>query len=174
MTNQFTYSGAGDLKTFMDGKNQVTTWNYDEYGRATNKVDATSTEIFRYSFDPNGRLTNRWTAAKGNTVYRYDLLGNLTNVDYAVSPDLTMQYDALNRLTNLVDAVGTNVYTYDAASQLLSEDGPWASDTLTYTYAQRLRTSLTLQQPTGSWTNGYLYDVAKRLTNITSQAGAFG
>lgn len=157
-----------------DGKNQVTTWNYDEYGRATNKVDATSTEIFRYRFDPNGRLTNRWTAAKGNTVYRYDLLGNLTNVDYAVSPDLTMQYDALNRLTNLVDAVGTNVYTYDAASQLLSEDGPWASDTVTYTYAQRLRTSLTLQQPTGSWTNGYRYDVAKRLTNITSQAGAFG
>ena len=38
-----------------------------------------------------------------------------------------MQYDALNRLTNLVDAVGTNVNTYDAASQLLSEDGPWAS-----------------------------------------------
>ena len=70
-----------------------------------------------------------------------------------------MQYDALNRLTNLVDAVGTNVYTYDAASQLLSEDGPWASDTITYTYANRLRTSLTLQQPTGSWTNGYLYDV---------------
>ncbi|MFO1511390.1 MAG: hypothetical protein U1F83_00500 [Verrucomicrobiota bacterium] len=50
------------------GNNQVTTWNYDEYGRATNKVDATSTEIFRYRFDPNGRLTNRWTAAKGNTV----------------------------------------------------------------------------------------------------------
>ena len=47
----------GDLKTLTDGKNQVTSWNYDEYGRATNKVDATSTEIFRYSFDPNGRLT---------------------------------------------------------------------------------------------------------------------
>jgi hypothetical protein len=31
-------------------------------------VDATSTEIFRYRFDPDGRLTNRWTAAKGNTV----------------------------------------------------------------------------------------------------------
>jgi len=61
------------LKTLTDGKNQVTTWNYDEYGRATNKVDATSAEIFRYSFDPNGRLTNRWTAAKGNTLYRYDL-----------------------------------------------------------------------------------------------------
>ena len=39
-------------------------------------MDATSTEIFRYNFDPNGRLTNRWTAAKGNTVYRYDLLGS--------------------------------------------------------------------------------------------------
>jgi YD repeat-containing protein len=84
-------------------------------------VDATSTEIFRYNFDPNGRLTNRWTAAKGNTVYRYDALGNLTNVDYAVSPDLTMQYDALNRLTNMVDAVGTNVYTYDGRGGLCKQ-----------------------------------------------------
>lgn len=173
-TNRYTYSGASDLLTLKDGKNQTTTWHYDEYGRTTNKVDATSTEIYRFSYDPNNRLTNRWTAAKGNTVYRYDSVGNLTNVDYAVSPDLTMQYDSLNRLTNLVDAVGTSRYTYDAASQLLSEDGPWASDTLSYTYANRLRASLSLQQPSGSWTNGYSYDVSKRLTNITSPAGSFG
>ena len=85
------------MKTLTDGKNQVTTWNYDEYGRATNKVDATCTEIFRDSFDPNARLTNRSTAANGHTVYGYDLPGNLTNVDYAVSADLTMQQDALSR-----------------------------------------------------------------------------
>jgi RHS repeat-associated protein len=173
-TNKYAYTPAGDLRTLTDGKNQVTTWNYDEYGHTTNKLDATSTEIFRFAYDPNGRLTNRWTAAKGNTGYRYDAVGNLTNVDYAVSPDVTLQYDALSRLTNTVDAVGTNVYSYDAIGQLLTEDGPWASDTLTYTYAQRLRQSLNLQQPSGAWTNGYSYDVAKRLTNITSQAGSFG
>ncbi|MFO1513342.1 MAG: hypothetical protein U1F83_10590 [Verrucomicrobiota bacterium] len=67
-------------------------------------MDAGSTKIFRYLFDPNGRLTNRWTAAKGNTVYRYDLPGNLTHVDYAVSPDLTMPYDALSRAFSIAVA----------------------------------------------------------------------
>ena len=79
-------TGAGDLKTLTDGKNQITTWNYDEYGRTTNKLGATRTEIFRFTFDPNNRLTNRWTATKDNTVYGYDPVGKLTNVSYAVSP----------------------------------------------------------------------------------------
>jgi len=72
---------SGNLKTLTDGNNQTTTWNYDIYGRSTNKVDAQSREVFRYSYDPNNRLTNRWSAQKGNTVYRYDPVCNLTNVD---------------------------------------------------------------------------------------------
>jgi RHS repeat-associated protein len=75
---------------------------------------------------------------------------------------------------NMLDGVGTTRYSYTAVSQILSEVGPWSSDTVTYGYSDMLRTSLSLQQPTGSWTNGYAYDAAKRLTNVTSQAGAFG
>ena len=56
-TNSFAYSPASDLLSLTDGKSQVTAWNYDEYGRATNKLDA------------NNRLTNRWTPAKGNAGY---------------------------------------------------------------------------------------------------------
>ena len=52
--------------------------------------------------------------------------------------------------------------------------GPWANDTVTNGYVNRLRTSLGLQQPTGIWTNGFGYDSAKRLTNVASQAGSFG
>ena len=55
-----------------------------------------------------------------------------------------------------------------------SEDGPWANDTVTNGYSNRLRASLGLQQPTGIWTNGFGYDSAKRLTNVTSQAGGSG
>lgn len=36
-----------------------------------------------------------------------------------------------------------------------------------------MRTGLALQQPTGVWTNGFWYDYAKRLTNVTSPAGTF-
>ena len=63
-------------------------------------------------------------------VYGYDAVGNLTGVTYPVSPASALDYDALNRLTNMVDAVGTTVYGYDNAGQLLSEGGLWPDDTV--------------------------------------------
>ncbi len=59
--------------------------------------------VFFCQFDPNHRLTNRWSAAKDSTVCGFDAVGNLTNTDYAVSTDITLQYDTLNRLTNMVE-----------------------------------------------------------------------
>ena len=74
----------------------------------------------------------------------------------------------------MVDVVGTTKYTYYEGGLLNTEDGRWVSDTVTYSYNNaRLRSGLSLQQPTGTWTNGLLYDAAKRLSNLTSQAGAF-
>ena len=32
----------------------------------TNKIDAASTEIFRYAYDATGLLTNRWTQGQGD------------------------------------------------------------------------------------------------------------
>ena len=72
-----------------------------------------------------------------------------------------------------VDAADTTVYSYTAGNQLLTEDGPFASNNVTSTYINRLRTALSLQQPTGSWTNGLGYDSARRLTNVISPAGTF-
>src|ERR1043166_9678855 len=77
---QFTYNAADELLTLTDGKSQTTSWNYDEYGRVTNKVDAAANIIFKYAYDGDNRLTNRWTAAKGTTSYSYDNAGNLTSV----------------------------------------------------------------------------------------------
>jgi RHS repeat-associated protein len=173
-TNQYGYNGADDLLTVTDGNGHTTTWGYDAYGRVTNKVDAASTLAFAYKYDPDSRLTNRWSAAKGNTAYSYDAVGNLTKVTYPVSPAITLSYDALNRLTNMVDGVGTTVYDYDTAGQLLSEDGPWANDTVSYTYQSRLRTSLSVQAPNAdAWSQSYGYDSARRLTSVSSPAGAF-
>lgn len=174
-TNRFVYDAAGNLRQLIDGKNQTNQWRYDAFGRATNKTDAAGSEVFRYTYDSNDRLTNRWTPAKGHTVYRHDPLGNVTNIDYAVSPDLVLQYDSLNRLTNVADAVGTTKFSYNATSQLLSEDGPWSDDTVSYSYANRVRSSLSLLQPgAAAWSQAYGYDAMQRLTNVASPAGVFG
>jgi RHS repeat-associated protein len=74
----------------------------------------------------------------------------------------------------MVDAAGTTKYTYTTGNQLLTESQPFSSSTLTNTYVNRLRTSLSLQQPTGVWTNSFAYDAAARMTNVTSPAGSFG
>jgi RHS repeat-associated protein len=170
----YTYSAAGDLLTLTDGKNQTTTWAHDVNGRVISKLDQAGAEILRYNYDAEGRLTNRWSAAKGDTFYFYDPVGNLTNIAYPASPQVTLAYDALNRLTAMVDAAGTTVYSYTAGDQLRTEDGPFASDTVTNTYQNRFRVALALQQPDGLWTNGFAYDSGARLTNVTSEAGAFG
>jgi len=86
MTNSFAYNAAGDLTKLTDGKAQTTTWNYDQFGRVTNKLDATSAELFRYTYDANGRFTTRWTPAKLTTAYSYDAMGNLTLINYPASP----------------------------------------------------------------------------------------
>ena len=87
---RYTNNAAGDLSALGDGKGQVTRWNYDEYGRATNKLDQSGTEILRYIYDPDNRLTNRWTLAKSNTRYSFDPVGNLTNINYNASHDVAL------------------------------------------------------------------------------------
>jgi len=171
----YTYNSAGDLIKLRDAKGNETSWGYDQYGRVTSKTNANGTEILRYAYDANGRLTNRWTLAKGNTAYGYDSAGNLTNIHYPNSPDVSMQYDANNRVTNMVDAAGTSSFTYTDFGALLSEDGPWESDKVTYSYTtNQLRGSFALQQPSsGSWQQTYSYDTANRLTTIISPAGTF-
>ena len=141
----------------------------------SNKVDAASAEVLRYAYDATGLLTNRWTEAKGTSTYRYAPLGQLTNVVYPVSPALTLQYDLLGRLTNLVDGIGQTHYSY-ANNRLASEDGPWAEDTVSYSYQYAgPRSGLTLLQPNASpWTQSYGYDAAERLTSVASPGGAFG
>jgi RHS repeat-associated protein len=82
---------------------------------------------------------------------------------------------ANNRLISMIDAVGTTTYSYTDFGALLSEDGPWADDTVSYTYtSNRLRSGMTLLQPNATaWSQTYTHDNANRLTGITSPAGTF-
>ena len=169
---QFAYDPANDITSLVDGLNQTTLWQYNQYGWQTNKVDGLSRNAFRFTYNANGWLTNRWTPEKGNTGYTYDNVGNLKSIIYPSSTN-SYAYDALNRMINMVDSVGTTVFSYTSAGQLLTENGPWTNDTVTYAYAQGLRTNLTLVQVSGSWSQSYGYDAAWRMTNIVSAAGVF-
>jgi RHS repeat-associated protein len=64
-------------------------------------------------------------------------------------------------------------FSYTAGGQLFTEDGPFADDTVTNIYSNRLRTGLSLKQPVGLWTNGFSYDAAKNLSEVRSRGGSF-
>ena len=82
--------------------------------------------------------------------------------------------EADGRLTNRVDAAGTSRFSWTPGNQLLSEDGPWADDTVSYSHTNALRQSLALLQPSASaWSQAYTYDAAKRLKTLASPAGTF-
>jgi RHS repeat-associated protein len=103
-------------------------------------------------------------------------VGDLTNVSYSdANPTVSLAYDADNRLTNMIDGIGATSYAYDGAGQLLSEGGPWQDDIVSYTYNNRLRTGMSIQQPDAdAWAQTYSYDGARRMTNTISPAGNFG
>jgi RHS repeat-associated protein len=170
---QFQYDASGSLTNLIDGKNQSTKWGIDQYNRCTNKTDQAGVEILRYTYDSENHLLSRWSKEKGTTYYTNDAVGNLLAISYPQSGTNTYAYDGLNRLTNMVDGIGTTKYTYALGGLLHTEDGPFASDTVTNIYWSGVRTNLSLQQPSGAWTNRFGWDAAKRLTNVTSQAGSF-
>jgi RHS repeat-associated protein len=163
------YDGADDLTNLTDQNTNTTKWGYDIYGRVTNKVAGGNT-ILTYQYDADNRLTNRWSLAKTNTTYGYDAVGNLKSV----TPALSFSYNAMNWVSQMIDGIGTTTFTYTQTGQLASETGPWAGDTISYTYNDHLRSSLTLQQPNASaWVESYGHDAANRLQSITSPAGLF-
>ena len=169
---KYAFDPADNTTSMIDGLNHTTSWQFNQYSWLTNKTDGLNRNAFRYAYNVNGWITNRWTPEKGNTAYTFDNVGNLKSIIYP-QQTISYSYDALNRLTNMVDAVGTTAFSYTPAGRLQSENGPWANDTLAYTYSQGLRTALSLSQTSSNWSQTYGYDSAWRMTSITSPAGGF-
>jgi RHS repeat-associated protein len=77
----------------------------------------------------------------------------------------------------MVDAVGTTTYSYTLGTggiELVAEDGPWASDTVTVTNRHGLRSGMVVGQPSGSFATTYGWDAARRMTNVIAGGQGFG
>ncbi|MGH7953326.1 MAG: hypothetical protein ACREFE_15630, partial [Limisphaerales bacterium] len=171
---QFKYDSSGNITNFVDGKLQETILQYDTFNRLTNKLDNTLTSALKLTYDADSRIKTLWTPEKGTTTYIRDPLGRIRTNSYPSDPPVIKMYNADGQLTNMVDGLtanglGSTFFTYTLSGQPQSEGGLWPNDTVTRTYNNRLRSSLTV----GSYSADYTFDTAHRLQTIASSTGTY-
>jgi YD repeat-containing protein len=195
VTLTFSYDAADRRTLVQDSLGGTTTSVYDGADRLTSRqlgAVGTLTNAARVDFAYNNRdaLTTMTrfsdaagTTVVGTTIYSYDNANRVTTILNDNASNATLSYYAYNydnadRVTSqnwkTGSTTGAETYTYDAASQLLT-DASTATGTSTYTYdANGNRTIAGYQTGTGNelqndgtWT--YTYDSAG---NMTQKANA--
>jgi RHS repeat-associated protein len=171
-TNALGWNPLDEWSSLVDGLSRPTTWSFNQYGWLTSKTNALGTNSINYTYDPNGRVANRWMMGT-NTQYQFDAVGNLSSIIYPAFTNI-YKFDAIKELTNMIDPSGTSSFTWTSNRQLASATSPWLPDTVSYGYSQGHRNTLSFSQPSGPvWSQTYNYDAAWRMTSITSPAGTF-
>jgi len=164
----YAYDASGRMIELIDQSGNSTEFEYDAEGRLTTKTYADGSEI-TYDYDAEGRLTARIDPDLRVTDYEYDLVGNLTSIVYQTDTPIAFAYDDLNRRTSMSDAAGSTTYAYqDSCPHVVSENGPYSSDTITYAYNDAKRLSGIVFF---GYTNAIEYDAIGRIASVTGREG---
>lgn len=177
MTNATTqvFDALNRLQSVTDPASGVTTYNENALDQTTDVTDPRGLNT-HYDYDAFGDLTEQDSPDTGATTYTYDLAGNrLTKTD-AASITATYTYDALNRLTSISypDTSKNVTYTYDAGTYGKGHltGIADASGTTSYTYDAYGNLIQKVAVEGGhTFTVGYSYDLANRLSSITYPDG---
>jgi len=155
------------VSTSTDGKNQQTSYTYDNLDRVTKLTYAGGITI-SYGYDANGNLSSM-TDPTGTTSYTYDKDNRVLTKTLPGGTQLTYTYDAVGNLATFTDGGGKVSYSYDADNQLLTLTEPGGAQTTFVYNAGNERTSV-------SYPNGVVttmrYDAAGHLEDITAKKGS--
>jgi RHS repeat-associated protein len=187
---KFEWCSCGSLMKLIDPKGQVTEWDYNVRKQVVRKRYAAGTaneaiESWVYNTS-DGRL-QQFVGRNGQPVdYTYFVDGRLQSISYpkpAGQPVLTAPvsytYDPIfGRLATMTDGIGTTNYTYRSigtlgAGRISTIDGPWANDTITYTYDALGRVA-NHKIHTTNFASNFLYDSMGRLSSYRNALGQFG
>lgn len=181
-TTSFDWCGCGSLDSMVDPAGHMTTWLRDIENRVVAKIYDDQTQL-SYVYDEVGRLAQRTDAMGQQTLYTYNWDNSLARVDYMnaqnPTPSVAYSYDGrYPRMTAMADGVGTTSFAYNpistppalGAGRLASVTGPWANDTISYSYDALGRvTSRSLNGATE--TRGF--DTLGRLSTVVNPLGTF-
>jgi RHS repeat-associated protein len=134
-TRTFTYSSLSRLLTANNPESGLISYQYDNNGNLTTKIDARSIST-TYNYDVLNRVTFRdYSDATPDVTYTYDATnipfskGKLTKVSNAISETKYNAYNIMGRVTNsqqVTDGTTYNpmTYTYNLSGALIEEVYP--------------------------------------------------
>ncbi len=183
------YCHCGTLEKLTDPAGNITEWHTDVRARIIQKVYPDLKEI-NTTYDLTGRVQTVTDPNGSVKTYSYNTDNTLQSVSYtegtgiATTPDLSFTYDPnYRRLATHNDGQGTTSYTYHpidgttlGAGRLHTIDGPWNTDTITYSYDELGRPLIrSIASGGGLAPNTQVthYDILSRLADITNPLGTF-
>lgn len=168
---RFLYDLNSQLTQIIDPNGNATGFAYDLDNRLVQRIYADGRGLM-VTYDAAGRLATRTDARSATTTFSWDNNDNLQSIVFSDgTPGVTNVYDSFDRMVMAVGEIGTNSYTWDAASRLLNVSGPFPGEGLSYTYdALGRQTGLSVQ---GSPPVTYFYDNLNRLVSVATAAGNY-
>jgi RHS repeat-associated protein len=152
VSTRYTYDGAGNLASMVDGRGSTTSYGYDAAGRPTSRTDASGETINWLYDDVGNKVTEQ----------------NRTDPPFTSS--VTWTYDAAGRILTRTANGTTTTYTYDAnGNKLTASDG---SLTITATY-DRLNRPLTVDDEDAGSTADTTYSYSLTSPSWTDPTGTY-
>jgi RHS repeat-associated protein len=177
---QYDYDTNGNRTLIMDQDNKPTSFEYNLDNRLVKKIYADG-KFIQYTRDLMGFLETFTNARNITRTYTYDSNHNVEFIDYSdATPDVTYTYDSYNRVYTRIDGVGIYHYDYYVDNRIMTIDGPWFNDMITFQYDDL--GNITTLTPLAGQPISYYYDYDPenpgdpdigRLKDITAGASTY-
>lgn len=169
----FTYDAQNNIKTYTNGRQKTTTFDYDAVGNLT-KITRPGLLITDLHYNPATKLLSSIEDPRDKiTQLGYDGDGNLNSVVSPMGRTTTFTHDTAGRVTSVVEPRGNEsgalpdnfrtTYGYDAANHLTSVTSPLGQvSEWKYDPAGNLEWS----EDANNHRTQYQYDLANRLQKV--------
>jgi RHS repeat-associated protein len=171
----YTWDGFGRLASATDGKGDTISYGYDKMDRITSVAYSDGTHSLAYTYDKNGRVTQR-VDGSGTTSYTYDDLGHLLTVNNSANGNLiSYTYDLAGAPALVTDGLGKTRYSYDSAHELTHMYPPGGGAPTVFATSNGGRSDVWLQSNSAHTTwaahEHFSYDSTGRLTAVLGENG---
>lgn len=134
LSTVYTYDALDNILTIKDGEGNVTTYERDQWGRATKITDGEKIAD-KYEYDQAGNIITSTDGEGNKTIYTYNSMNLIKYIIDPLGQKIECRYDKDGRLLEEVDRNGQIIkYDYNSDNNLKSKDVIGKNDPYKYLY----------------------------------------